>query len=69
MHTCFPPRWSLRQFYVTSTQQTEAKAMDGSTVVFKKNKKNGTTLSVAKYGGWGPAWFLARQVAGWEASD
>ena len=36
---------------------------EGCTVLI--NRKNGSTISVKKHGGWKPSFKLARQLAGW----
>ena len=50
-------RWFSEQLYVNGTKNL----LDGYTT----NSAGGTTISVAKRGGWGNAWADAQRMAGW----
>lgn len=53
-----PLRWFVDQLYVN---EVKGELPPG----IKKNAKNGCTLSVRKYGGWGETFKLAKIVGGW----
>lgn len=54
------PRWYSEQFYVTDTKHP----IEGK---YNVNGKNGTTVSIKKRGGLGPAWVDARILANWKS--
>lgn len=53
-------RWFAKQIYVSTSDTTAATKANA-----KVNKKGGTTLSIMKYGGWGPSFALAREIGSW----
>ena len=61
-------RWAGAAMYVKKSKQAQAWDLLGTNIKnreFKIDNKGGTSLGVAKYGGWTNCWYLARQLAGW----
>ena len=56
------PRWTAGQIYVSDADGDLVKQNS-----LKKNKKNGTTISVLKRGGWSDSFALAKLIGSWPA--
>ena len=68
--TATNPRWKNTVVYVNNTVTKKAKdlpkeGVEASEKEFNIDGKDGTSLSITKYGGWKNAFYLARQLAGW----